>query len=230
MRTSRLWTVDPTHKAGLETLVSTFSTAVALEMRCDLADAPTGEPQNHEVFRTHFPVLDISLERWNAAIDHAQTAPEMLWRWFASSAREQGITEPPFMVGALIDHLATWTLQRSRRWQLGAPHETLLQYFNDRLGHSTYVSVYLMGRRVAMLPGGPEPDVRRRVEAADALIQALFDEARDCEEAQQIADTRDSLLDLKQRLLDDLELRRAIASIEFAPDCPRCRTRDNSQS
>lgn len=212
------------HKAGLETLVSTFRTAVALEMRCELADAPTREPHNLEAFRTHFGTLHVSLEQWNDTVELAQAAPETLWRRFANSAREQGITEPPFMVGALIDHLATWTLERSRRWELGVPQEAVLQHFDDRLGGSTYVSVYLMGRRVATLPGGPEQEVQRRVAAADALIQALFEEARTCEEAKQIADTRDSLLDLKQRLLEDLELHEAIAAIGFAEDCPLCQT------
>jgi hypothetical protein len=210
--------VDPAHRARLEALVSSFSNAVALEMRCELTIAPT----DRAVFGAHFPTLNVSLERWNAAIDLAQGAPEALWRRFARSARDRGITEPPFMVGVLIDDLATWTVERCRRWELDIPHEAALEHFNDRLGGSECVSVYMMGRRVATLPGGAGPDVQRRIAAADSLIQALFDEARTCEEANWIVDTRDSLLDLKHQLLDDLEVHKNTAAIRLASGCPQC--------
>jgi hypothetical protein len=216
--------LDPEHEAALETLLSTFRTAVALEMRCDLADAPTGEPHNRETFRAHFASADVELERWNAVVEHAHAASHALWRRLAHSASDHGISEPPFMVGALIDHLATRTLERSRRWELGTAQKALLQHFNDRIDGSRHVSVYLLGRRVAILPGGPEPAVKRRVEAADALINELLDDARRCIEAQRVADTRDSLLELKQRLLDDRRRQETIASIAFAPSCSRCQS------
>jgi hypothetical protein len=215
--------VDATHAATLEVLLSTLHTAVALEMRCDLDDVSTGQPQNSECFRGHFPALDRALERWNAAVDRAQAAPDALWRRFTSSARDRGITEPPFVVGVLIDQVATSTIESSRRWELDSAPEVALEHFNDRVDGGTHVSVYVMGRRVATLPGGPEPEVQRRVEAADARIRALFEEARNCEEARHIADAQDELLALKQRLLDELEEQRSNALIMLAPDCPRCR-------
>ncbi len=200
-----------------------FHTAVALEMPCELSEVPTGEQDNCACFRAHFPLLDESLERWNAAVAEVQAAPQALWRQFANSARDRGITEPPFMVGVLIDQLATATAERSRHWELDAPLDPLLEHFNDRVDGEHYVSVYVMGRRVAMLPGGTGPDVQRRVQAADALIGALFEQARGCAEAVRIADTHDLLLALKQRLLDQLDGQQASSAIAFAASCPRCR-------
>jgi len=217
--------LDAAHARALEALLGNFHTAVALEMRCELADVQTSESDNGESFRAHFPLLDASLKRWNVAVDQAQAAPQALWRQFASSARDRGITEPPFMVGVLIDQLATSTAERSRRWELDTPLDPLLEHFNDRIDGDTYVSVYVMGRRVALLPGGARPDVQRRVEAADALIEALFEQARGCDEAELIADTHDLLLALKQRLLDQLDAQPANSAIAFAAACPRCRAR-----
>jgi hypothetical protein len=215
--------VDRQHAATLEALLGAFHTAVALEMPCDLAEVKTSELENHACFRAHFPAFAIALEEWNATVAVAEAAPEALWRRFANSARDRGITEPPFVVGVLIDQLATSTVERSRRWELDTPQETQLEHFNDRLEDGTYVSVYVMGRRVATLPGGAEPDVQRRIDAADALIRGLFDEARTCAEARSIADAQEALLTLKQRLLDELEDEQARASINVAAACTRCR-------
>ncbi len=222
--------LEDSHARALEALRGMFHTAVALEMPCELADVPTGEQNNRDCFRAHFPVLDQSLERWNAAVAEAQAAPQALWLQFTSSARDHGITEPPFMVGVLIDQLATATAERSRHWELDAPLDPLLEHFNDRVDGEQYVSVYVMGRRVAMLPGGDGPDVQRRVEATDRLIEALFEEARGCEQALRIADTHDLLLALKQRLLEELDGRQASSAIGFAAACPRCRARSSGES
>jgi len=214
--------LDPGHRAGLEALLSTFTTAVALEMPCELVDAPTRLPRPREVFGAHFASLERSIERWNDAVARSQAAPQALWRRLANSARDHGITEPPFMVGALIDHLGTRTLDSSRRWQLETPQEPILQHFDDRLGGEHYVSVYLLGRRVAALPAGSQPDVQRRLDAADALIRSLFEDARTCPEARQVADHRDSLLDLKQQLLSERERCASPDSLGFAASCPLC--------
>lgn len=213
--------VDSQHAATLEALLGAFHTAVALEMPCDLADVKTSELENHACFKAHFPALAGSLEEWNASVAAAQAAPDALWLRFANSARDLGLSEPPFIVGVLIDQLATWTVERARRWELESPAEIQLEHFNDRLEDGTYVSVYVMGRRVATLPGGSEPDVQRRVEGADALIRALFDEARTCAEARSIAESQDALLALKQELLD------ALAAVQGSPlsvaaACTRC--------
>lgn len=214
--------LDAAHRTGLETLLSTFTTAIALEMKCELGDAPTDQPHNREVFRAHFASLEGSIGRWNEAVARAQAAPQALWRRLANSARDHGITEPPFMVGALIDHLATRTLESSRRWELGAPQEPILQHYNDRLAGADFVSVYVLGRHVATLPAGPEPDVRRRVSAADALIRSLFEDARTCTEARQVADGRDSLLELKHQLLSERERYPGAESLDPTPGCPIC--------
>jgi hypothetical protein len=214
--------LDVAHRTVLESLLSTFTTAIALEMQCELVDAPTDQPHNREVFRAHFADLEGSIDRWNEAVACAQAAPQALWRHLANSAREHGITEPPFMVGALIDHLATRTLESSRRWQLGAPQEPILQHYNDRLAGNDYVSVYVLDRRVAALPAGSEPEVQRRVSAADALIRSLFEDARTCAEARQVADGRDSLLELKQKLLSKRERYPGIESLHSALGCPIC--------
>jgi hypothetical protein len=213
--------IDAAHRAGLQALLKTFASALALEMRCELARAPSGE-YDREAARADLAGLEASVEQWNAAVERDQAAPQALWRRLASSARDHGITEPPFMVGALIDHLATHTLESSRSRGPGAPWETtILQHYNDRLAGDPYVSVYLLDRRVATLPGGAQPDVQRRVEAADALIRSLFDDARTCAEARQVADARDSLLALKQRLLSDVAgWSRLAATTPAAPSAP----------
>jgi hypothetical protein len=215
-------TVDPEHQAELDALLGLLHTAVALEMRCELSELPAADTCDREYFRAHFATLDRARGEWNAAVDRVHAAPEALWRRFANSARERGITEPPFMVGVLIDQVATSTVERSRQWELDTPREPPLEHFNDRLDGGAYVSVYAMGRRVATLPGGPESDVRRRVEAADSLIRALFAEAQGCSEAREITAAQDALLALKQQLLEQLAARRPGAAFELALGCPRC--------
>jgi hypothetical protein len=213
---------EQAHGAALDGQLNMLRTTVALEMHCEPDHGSSGEGAGREAFHAHFAQLDDSLEEWNALVDRVQSAPEALWRRFADSARERGITEPPFMVGVLIDQLATWTVERSRRWELEVAQETPIEHFNDRLDGERYVSVYLLGRRVAVLPGGPDAEVERRVERVDALIRALFEEARRCEEAKDIADAQDALLAVKQRLLDELDAHPAGSAIAFSPTCPHC--------
>lgn len=215
--------MDPQHAATLEALLSALQTAVALEMRCDLADVKTAELENHLCFRAHFPALASSLEEWNATVNWSETAPEALWRRFANSARDLGITEPPFVVGALIDQVATSTVERSRRWELDTAPEMQLEHYADRVEGRSGVSVYVMGRRVATLPGGAEADVERRTDRADALIHELFDEARTCPEAKSITDAQDALLALKRRLLEEIETELARPTISVSAACTRCR-------
>ena len=191
-------------------------------MRCDLVAAGADRSLNRAVFGAHFPDLDAARMRWNAVIERSRYAPDGLWRWFATTARERGITEPPFLVGALIDRLGTWTLERCRRWELDFPEELAVQHFSDRLGGSLYVSVYVMGERVATLPGGTHSDVSRRVEAADGLVQALLREALSSEEAREISDARDSLLVLKHDILEDIHVCETDGQFGSGRDCPRC--------
>jgi hypothetical protein len=178
-----------------------------------------------DAFRAHFESLSASVDRWNTLVARAQGAPEALWRRFTLSARDHGITEPPFVVGVLIDDLATWTLELCRRWELGVAHRAPIEHFRDRIGGSECVSVYIRGRRVAVLPSGPDTDVARRVAAADTLIQALFEEARTSPEARLIAETRDAVLDLQAQLLDDIDIQTANGIIAVVPECPECARR-----
>jgi hypothetical protein len=210
--------VDPAHQAELVSQLAAFSNAVSLEMRFGLSAAQG----DREAFQSHFSALSASLDRWNSAVELTATAPEALWHRFALAARERGITEPPFLVGVLIDDVATWTLERCRREELDMPYTANLEHYVDRIGGSESISVYMMGRKVAVLPGGPEVDVEGSVAAAENLIQALLEEARTSEEAVRVVETRDTLLGLKIDLLDDLDMERMTPVIRPALGCPRC--------
>jgi len=188
-------------------------------MRCDLASAPSGEGTDREAFRAHFPDLVEAVEKWNETVVRTAAAPQALWRRLANSARDHGITEPPFMVGALIDHLATRTLEGST--QVEPEGEPIVEHFRDRPAGGECVSVYLLGRRVASLPGGSDVEVERRVRAADGLIRSLLDDARTWEEARDAIEGRKALAALRRGLLAQLELRGE--AIEFVAACPRCR-------
>ena len=86
--------------------------------------------------------------------------------------------------------------------------------------------MYVEGQKVARLPHLPEADMRRRLEATEALIQGLFDDAQRCAEADEILAAHDALFDLKQQLLDRLAHDAAISPIPCAPGCPACERHD----
>lgn len=214
--------VSSEHQEGLEMLLSAVQLAVGLDNRCDYGDRPGGEARNRDAFLAHFRDLEPSLNDWDAAVERVRAASDALWEWFAGAARDRGAREPPYAVGALIDRLATMTIERSRREELAMEHELRRQHFNDAFDGREHVSVYVEGQKVAEVPGEPWVDLAQRVEAVDGLIQALFDDAQRSEQAQEIGDARDSLLDLKLPLQDGLALHASDTQIAFSEDCPLC--------
>jgi hypothetical protein len=214
--------VEPKHHEDLEALHNALRAAVELESRCDFADPPNGRQHNRESFLAHFSELEDALGEWDAEVERVRAAPGALWDWYARAAVERDINEPPFAVGPLIDRLATWTVERARHGQLSTPHELYMQHFKDAFDGEEYVSVYVEGQKVAKLPGEPRADAQRRIDAVDGLIQRLFDDAQSCEEAREIDQARDSLLDLKHELLDRLALYAMFTPALFAADCPLC--------
>ncbi len=222
---SRAGAVEEAHQEDLETLLDLVRATVELESRCDYADPHGGPEHNREAFLAHFSELDASLAAWDERVERVRAAPAGLWEWFAGAAVELGISEPPFAVGALVDRLAVLTVDRSRRGQLRAPHELSLERFKDTLAGQKYLSVYLEGQRVASLRYPPEGDCDDQAATAERLIQRLFDQAQACEEAQEIDNARDAMLDLKQHLLSMLAQCAAADPVAFAPDCPVCQSR-----
>ncbi len=214
--------VEPEHREDLKTLLDVLRASVELESRCDYADPPNGQRLNRRAFMAHFGELGALLTQWDTAVERMRIAPGGLWEWFALAAADRGIAEPPFVLGALIDRLAIWTVERSRHGELGHRHELDLQHFKDGFGEEQYLSVYVEGQKVARLPVEPNADLERRAEAADELIRRLFADAQRCEEAQEIGDARDALLDFKQQVLDRLSQHATGSAILAAADCPFC--------
>jgi hypothetical protein len=211
------------HKEDLELMLDGLRTAVELESRCDFADSPNGSSRDGKMFLAHFGALGTLLDQWDDRVERVRVAPDALWGWFARELREHGIAEPPFALGPLVDRLAFWTMDRSRRQQLSAPCQLDLQGFDDAIGGVRRLRLYLGGEKIATLPGGPAADLQRRIDAAGGLIRTLFDDAQTCDEAREIDDAHDALLELKEQLLESLELQAAITLIVRADDCPFCR-------
>ncbi len=211
------------HKEDLELMLSGLRTAVELESRCDFADPLNYSSRNGRIFLAHFGALEAVLDQWDDRVERMHAAPDALWGWFAREVSEHGIAEPPFAVGPLVDRLVVWTINRSRRGQLRAPHELGLQVFDDTIGGVKRTRLYLGGEKVATLPGEPPADLQWRIDIACGLIRTLFEDAQTCNEAREIDDARDALLELKQQLLDSLELYPAVTPIARTDDCPFCR-------
>jgi hypothetical protein len=206
----------------LDTLRDLLRTAVELESCCDYDEPSTGHQLNRLAFTAHFPELRASLEEWDAAVERARIAPGALWAWFEKAAAQRSITEPSFAVGSLIDRLAILTLQRARSWQLDIPYELGVSQFRDRFGGREYVSIHLAGQRVARLPTQPHTDDQQRIQAVGRLMQGFFDEAQSSKEARAVVDARDSLLLLKEDLLNHLRPQSADTPILLADGCPFC--------
>jgi hypothetical protein len=210
------------HLDDLKAVLDLLRAEIELEDQCDYGDPPDqGEPSRTAV-RAHFGDLAAALDEWDREIERGRSAPGALWLWLAEFASELGITEPPFLVGSLIDFLAILTADRSGRWQLRVPHELRFEHFSDRVGDRSELSLYLEAQMVARLSDEPASDAGRELETACALIQALFDEAQTCAPAGEIGDARDSLLARKEHLLDRVEADAVMMGIRFADDCPFC--------
>lgn len=209
------------HQADLETLLELMRANVQLEGRCHIGD---GDGRDRAAFSAHFQELGSSLEEWNARVDRSRTAPGSLWEWLAREARRRGITEPPYAVGTLVDRLAIIVLERALSGGLAIRRELTLQPFGEGSGGRRSLALYLTGARIARLP----PDAE--LEPSTWLVQGLFDDAVECEEAIEIAGARDSLLDLKHQLLDRLAREAAVDPIPVAEACPVCHADSGSVS
>jgi hypothetical protein len=212
--------VDAAHREELEALMDLLRITIELESPTDYGDPPdTGSgvrgDRNRAAFLAHFAELKRPLRRWDDTVESVLSAPGALWEWFARSTGRRGISEPPYAVGPLIDRLAILTIERARHGRLGVPHTLYIQRFADRSDGEVLVSLYVEGQNVARLPG-------EQVPGAEHVIQALFDEAQKCRQAGEIVEARDSLLAIKQPLLDVLAVHASLDEIAFAADCPIC--------
>jgi hypothetical protein len=214
------------HQEGLDALLSSVQLAVGLGNRCDYGDRPGEEPSNRQALAAHFHDLEAALKEWDVAVERVRVAADALWEWFAREARDRGVREPPYVMGALVDRLATRTIERARREELGERYELGCQHFDDAFDGGRRVTVYVEGQKVAEVHGEPDTDLARRVEGVDGLIQALFDDAQRSEQAQEIGDARDALLDLKLALQRALALQANVTDLSLSSDCPKCRVPD----
>jgi hypothetical protein len=204
------------------TLHDRLRTAVELESPADYGGPRGSGDMNRRIYLAHFPELGPVLDEWDAAVERARIAPGALWDWLAATAAERGMAEPAFAVGSLLDTLAILTLTRARTWQLGVPHALSFEQFRDRRGGDEYVTVHLNDQRVVQFPIQPHTDAERRTLAADRLIQGLFDDAQASEAALALVAARDSLLVLKEQLVEVLAPRAADGPTTVVADCPLC--------
>ncbi len=214
--------VGAEHREELEALLDLMRMSVELDDRCGTGAGPGGASSNDATLRAHFAELHARLGEWDERVERVRAAPGALWGWFERSAPREGISEPPFAVGALIDRLAILTVQRARAGQLASPRELHVQHFTDRVAGGERVSVYVEGQNVAQLDGEPASTLRRRIEMTWELIQAFFDAAQSSAQAVAIGSARDALSDLKPPLLDHIAREAALETIAAARGCPAC--------
>lgn len=222
--------VDGAHREDLEALMDLVRVSIDLEAPCDYGDGAASEAANRTAFLAHFTDLERPLREWDAAVERVQAAPGALWSWFERAARKRGIREPPFALGALIDRLAILTADRARHGRLGAPHRLSVEHYRDRLREGERVSMYVEGQHVGYLPDESDAAVERRMQTADALIQALFDDAQRSRPAAEVVDARDLLLDLKRPLLDLLAEHASLDVFMVAAGCPVCSAAERQQT
>lgn len=215
--------VAAAHREDLEAQMDLLRMAIELEGPCDFGAEPGGAQESREAFLAHFGELEAELEDWNACVEQLRAAPAALWSWFEGNARKLRISEPPFSVGALIDRLAILTAERSRKGELDAPRPLQLETFRDRVAGGERLSLYVEGQNIAQFPAEPASTAQPRIAAAAAIVQQLFDDAQQSEEARGIMAVHDSLLDRKQPLLERLAMHASVDAIVFAPACPVCR-------
>ena len=105
--------VGAEHREELEALLDLMRMSVELDDRCGTGAGPGGASSNDATLRAHFAELHARLGEWDERVERVRAAPGALWGWFERSAPREGISEPPFAVGALIDRLA---ILSCRRW------------------------------------------------------------------------------------------------------------------
>lgn len=210
--------VDARHQEDLETLLELMRANVSLESRCQVGD---GDGAQRDAFAAHFARLGASIEDWNERVIRAQAAPVALWRWLAHETARRGIVEPPFMVGAVIDHVAVVVLELARAGTLTTHRDLVFRRFGEVARDPAAILVYHETSRMARL--APAPHAEEAVAQAERLIQRLLDDALACAEAEEVARSRDVLLDLKHDLLEWLATEAAVDPLPLALGCPVCR-------
>lgn len=214
--------VSAEHREELEARMDLLRMSIELEGPCDFGESSEVAGASRAAFMAHFGELEGDLEDWNGRIERMRGAPAALWLWFEAGARKRRMSEPPYAIGALIDRLAILTAERSRKGQLAVPRGLQLEQFRDRVGGSERLSLYVEGQNIAHFPAEPASTAQPRVAAASALVQQLFEEAQDCDEAAEVMRAHDALLDLKQPLLERLAMHASVDAIVYAPACPVC--------
>jgi hypothetical protein len=214
--------VGAEHLESLEAQMDKLRVAIELDRRSDFADQRDGAQANRGSFLAHFPELERALEEWDSIVDRAQAAPGSVWGWFAQATNERGFSEPPFAVGRLIDRLATLTVERARHGRLDKPHRLALQHFGNRSTCGDYVSMYVEGENVAQLPAESGTNPQRQITTAERRVQALFDDAQSCKQAEEVASATAALRAIKQPLLDRLAHHASADAVVFAASCPLC--------
>jgi hypothetical protein len=221
--------VDGSHLEELEARMDLLRMAIELEDACDFGDRPGRERPRRVAFFAHFPELEGPISAWNEAVESVRGAPSALWSWYAAAAARRGISEPPFAVGPLIDRLAIVTAERSRNDELGLPRDLTVESFRDRVGGVDYVSVFVDGQNVGRMPGAGGDDPDAEAGGARELIQKLFDDAQRTSEAEAVGGARDTLLDLKQPLLEELAMQASADAIAWTSRCPVCAATDAAE-
>jgi hypothetical protein len=210
------------HRMHLEAQMDNLRMAIDLDRLSDFGDLSDDDQPNRASFLAHFPGLVTPLDEWDTLVKRDQAAPGAIWGWFAQAADERGFTEPPFAVGQLIDRLATLTVERARSGVLRKSHRLELQVFKTRSPQGEHVNLHVEGQNVAQLPAEPAVAGEEQIEVARRRIQALFDDAQRCDEAQEVRRASNKLLLTKQPLLERLALHASVEPLAFAAGCPIC--------
>jgi hypothetical protein len=215
-------TIDVAHREDLEAALDLLRAELALEAR--LRD---GEPQPDEellqrAVRAHLGELGAALGEWEARLERARLAPAGLWSWLGEQAATLGVSEPPFLLGPLVDTLAMLIVERARGWELDLGYELALHRLDDRFDGERHASLYLGDRMLARVALAEGAAGEAAVLDAERRLQELFDLARVSGPAREISDSRDSLLALKQHLLGGLKHDARRSTLRFTSACPIC--------
>jgi hypothetical protein len=212
------------HQDDLEALLEFLRANVELEGRCSFSKPPN-DSEAERSLRAHYPDSYALLRQWNKRLERDRAAPERLWKWLAQTAARQGIAEPPFSIGPLIDRLAVMTVEKALDGALGVPQHLGFERSAASAGGVRMAVVYLEREPLARIRAEDGSLDLDEVERVEATIRSLFDEARGSEEAREIGRAHDSLLDLKRDLLEHLAADAAVDPIPVNAGCPVCRRR-----
>jgi hypothetical protein len=214
--------IDAAHREDLEAALALLRAELALEARLRDGELRPDEELLQQAVRAHLGELGVALGEWEARLERARLAPAGLWSWLGEAAAELGVSEPPFLLGPLVDTLAMLIVERARSWELDLGYELALHRLDDRFDGERHASLYLGDRMLARVALGEGAAAEAAVHDAERRLQALFDVARVSGPAREISDSRDSLLALKQHLLGGLTIDAQPSTLSFTSACPIC--------